>query len=200
MKILIPFACPRCHTELQQTSPDELSCVRDGYRFACLDGIWRFLLPERAAYFEKFMQEYETIRKAEGRGSQSSAYYQALPYQDLNGNMSADWRIRAASFDLLLKKVIGPLEQPGRPLKLLDLGAGNGWLSNRLALRGHQVAAVDLMTNAFDGLACKDRYQNDFTALQAEFDCLPFPVLMGRHHWSGSGAGQCAGSARAVLL
>jgi ubiquinone/menaquinone biosynthesis C-methylase UbiE len=175
MKLLTPFVCPVCYTELQQTSPNELSCAKDGCHFVCMDGIWRFLLPERAPYFEKFIQEYETIRKAEGRSSQSAAYYQALPYQDLNKNMSADWHIRAASFDLLLKKVIGPLEQPGRPLKLLDLGAGNGWLSNQLALRGHQVAAVDLMTNAFDGLACKDYYQSDFTALQAEFDRLPFP-------------------------
>lgn len=168
----LSFACPSCHAPLENTAPDELFCAADGLRFQCLDGVWRFLLPERAAYFEKFIRDYETIRRAEGRGSQAAAYYRALPYQDLSGKMTADWRIRAASFDAFLKTVIAPTKEP---LRILDLGAGNGWLSNRLAARRHSVAAVDLMTNDFDGLGCHPFYKTSFTPVQAEFDRLPFP-------------------------
>jgi SAM-dependent methyltransferase len=60
-----------------------------------------------------------------------------------------------------------------RPLKILDLGAGNGWLSNRLAARGHTLAAVDLGINDWDGLGAHRHYETDFICLQAEFDHLP---------------------------
>jgi ubiquinone/menaquinone biosynthesis C-methylase UbiE/uncharacterized protein YbaR (Trm112 family) len=165
------FACPRCRAPLEHTAPDELSCAVDGCRFPRIDGIWRFLPPERAAYFEKFIQDYETVRRAEGRGSQDAVYYRALPHHDLSGKMTSDWRVRAASFDMLLKKVISPEK---KPLRILDLGAGNGWLSNQLARRGHIVAAVDLMTNDFDGLGCWRFYDTNFVPVQAEYDHLPF--------------------------
>jgi SAM-dependent methyltransferase len=171
----INFACPRCHTALEQTAPDELCCAMDGLRFQRDDqGIWRFLLPERAAHYEKFMREYETVRRAEGRGVGDPAYYRALPYRDLSGHMVSDWRIRAASFDVFLKKVVVPLEEKQPSLRIIDLGAGNGWLSARLAGRGHIVAAVDLLSNDFDGLGCYRHYEPVFTPVQAEFDRLPF--------------------------
>jgi len=171
-----PFACPRCHSTLTQTAPDELCCAAEGLSFQRIDGAWRFLLPERAGYFAQFIREYETIRQAEGRGSQDAAYYRSLPYRDLSGRMSADWRIRAASFDAFLRECIVPAERQGRRLRALDLGAGNGWLSNRLAARGHAAAAVDLMVNDFDGLGCQRYYETAFVPVQAEFDRLPFPA------------------------
>ncbi len=171
----LAFACPRCRAPLEPLEPGALRCPTDGQVFPCLDGTWRMLLPEREAHFSRFILEYETIRRAEGRGSQAPEYYRALPYQDRSGVMAADWRIRAVSFDAMLKNVIEPAEwRIRRPLRVLDLGAGNGWLSNRMALRGHVVAAVDLMTNDFDGLGCRRFYETQFTPVQAEFDHLPF--------------------------
>jgi len=71
--------------------------------------------------------------------------------------------------------VVAPLEQQaGRKLRILDLGSGNGWLSNRLARSGHAMAAVDLADNNFDGLGCYRFYDQAFTPVQAEFDRLPF--------------------------
>ena len=55
------------------------------------------------------------------------------------------------------------------------MGAGNSWLSNQLASRGHAVAAVDLSINDFDGLGCHRFYESTFIPVQAEFDHLPFP-------------------------
>jgi SAM-dependent methyltransferase len=63
-------------------------------------------------------------------------------------------------------------------MNVLDLGSGNGWLSYRLALRGHQPVAVDLLTNDQDGLGAAKHYREHlpelFPRFQAELDHLPF--------------------------
>ena len=38
------------------------------------------------------------------------------------------------------------------PIRVLDVGAGNSWLSHRLASFGHQVVAVDRLDDELDGL------------------------------------------------
>jgi ubiquinone/menaquinone biosynthesis C-methylase UbiE len=58
-------------------------------------------------------------------------------------------------------------------LKILDLGAGNGWLSNRLSAQGDRVIAVDLLVNELDGLGAWKHYEHSFTRVQAEFNHLP---------------------------
>jgi SAM-dependent methyltransferase len=169
------FACPRCGSVLKQTSSGALFCPLDGLQFVRIDRVWRMLLPERQPVYSAFIQEYETVRRAEGRGSQQREYYNSLPYRDLSGRRVSDWQIRAASFRTFLERIVQPAEaQSKRPLNVLDLGAGCGWLSNRLAARGHCVAAVDLIVNDFDGLGCWRFYETVFTPLQAEFDHLPF--------------------------
>ena len=168
------FICPRCHAPLNLIAVDTLYCPADGLHFERVDGIWHFLLPERATLFEQFIRDYEAIRRAEGRISADTAYYRALPHFDLSGRMQADWRIRAASFDVFIAQVLLPLERSVSPLTVLDLGAGNGWLSHHLSRRKHTLFAVDLMTNDFDGLGCFRYYEHSFTPTQAEFEHLPF--------------------------
>jgi SAM-dependent methyltransferase len=58
-------------------------------------------------------------------------------------------------------------------LRILDLGAGNGWLSNRLAERGHTMTAIDLSDDALDGLGAVRHYEGRIGALLGEFDHLP---------------------------
>jgi len=170
------FACPICHGALETTALDRLCCPADKQEFACVDGIWRFLPADRLAFYTCFIDDYETIRRAEQRGSHDPLYFQALPFQDIIGKHSAAWEIRATSYLTFLKHILEPLEQTHqRPLTILDIGAGNGWLSYRLSLRGHHVAAVDLATNSFDGLGTHQFYNSPFQPLQAEFDHLPLP-------------------------
>jgi SAM-dependent methyltransferase len=143
-------------------------------QFGHVDGIWRFLLPEGEAHYARFIKDYETIRQSEGRGSSSANYYRALPFKDLSGRHKADWRIRARSYKALVNNVLTRLQNPlERSLKILDLGAGNGWLSNRLAAQGDRVIAVDLLVNAQDGLGAWKQYEHTFTPVQAEFNHLP---------------------------
>lgn len=168
------FICPRCQTRLERVTPERFTCPHDGLDFWNVDGIWRFLLPESEAHYARFIRDYEAIRHSEGRGSSSAKYYRALPFKDLSGQHSADWRIRARSFRALEKNVLTRLQNPlERSLKLIDLGAGNGWLSNRLAAQGDRVIAVDLLVNEEDGLGAWKHYEHSFTPVQAEFNHLP---------------------------
>ena len=166
------FSCPVCDSPLTKIDKNEQRCPQDNRVYARINGIWHFLPPEREQFYDQFIREYETVRQHEGRGDDSDAYYQALPFQDLSGTMAEMWKIRALSFQLLLDKIITPLEN-GRSLKILDVGAGNGWLSHQLAKRGHYLAAIDLTINAFDGLGAHSHYDTPFLPIQAEFDNLP---------------------------
>ncbi|HJZ50161.1 MAG TPA: class I SAM-dependent methyltransferase [Roseiflexaceae bacterium] len=58
-------------------------------------------------------------------------------------------------------------------LQVLDLGAGVGWLSNRLDELGHHPCAVDLNLDPRDGLGAARHYGGDWPRVQAEFDRLP---------------------------
>lgn len=168
------FSCPTCGSPMTMRGDRTLICADSRHTFERVDGIWRLLPAERADYFGQFVREYETIRRHEGRNHRDSEYYEALPFEDLSGRYVADWHIRAVSFKALIARVVKPIETIlRRPLIVLDLGAGNCWLSNRLAQRGHHVAAIDLLTNSADGLGASVHYRSRFTPMQAEFDRLP---------------------------
>jgi SAM-dependent methyltransferase len=164
------FVCPRCRAELQKKSETELHCLQDGLTFEQKDGTWRFLLPERKSYYSRFIADYETIRRAEGRFSTDTSYYRSLPFKDTSGYFSADWKIRAASYRALESRIL-----PDSHQYILDMGAGNGWLSNRLSALGHDVIAVDLLVNPEDGLGAWRNYENPFVPIQSEFTRLPIP-------------------------
>ena len=128
-----------------------------------------------AAARQTFVTQYAAIRHAEGRGSEDPAYYQALPYVDATGRNGDAWRIRGQSFDHFVRRILTPLERRvRRPLDVLDLGAGNGWMSWRLIQRGHRAIAVDIFTDYLDGLGAIRRYAQ-LAAIAADFDQLPLP-------------------------
>jgi SAM-dependent methyltransferase len=124
----------------------------------------------------QFTREYRTVRRAEGWGSCDAAYYRALPYRDLTRRFERTWRIRTRSFEMFAHRILRPLEDRlSRPLAIVDLGAGNGWLAYRLAQRGHIVTAIDLSLDPLDGLGAVRHYDARFLPVQAEFDQLPLP-------------------------
>ena len=177
--------CPQCSGWMgtlriaSAMESDVRQCSQCYTSMACIDGIWRALPGERSLHFARFVTDYEFIRTAEGRGSMTSDYYLALPHKDLSGNNAAQWAIRARTFRAITQYVLPPLAtRRARPLRILDLGSGNGWMSYRLALLGHTGVAVDLLTNTQDGLGAavhyKKRLTNIFPRFQAELDSLPF--------------------------
>jgi len=164
--------CPRCGANLNQ-----LSCPFCEFQMPMGNGIVNALPPDRAAHFARFLGDYAHIRTAEGRWSHQDDFYLSLPYKDVSGKNSEQWKIRARSFDYLLKHVLHrTLQQSGR--RILDLGAGNCWMSYRLALANHRPIAVDLLTNDRDGLGAAEHYQQYlpvmFPRFQAELARLPF--------------------------
>lgn len=74
------FACPQCHALLDTSTPNLWRCPAGHGPYPLEDGIWRCLTPAQSSYYAQFVQEYETVRRAEGWGSPSAAYYRALPY------------------------------------------------------------------------------------------------------------------------
>jgi len=122
-----------------------------------------------------FLKQYAIIRHAEGRGSEDPEYYRALPWCDLSGKNTEQWRIRARSYRHFERTVLKDLERARqRPLRILDLGAGNGWMSNRLRQRGHHSIAIDIFTDSLDGLGALRHYESPIDGVTAEFDVLPF--------------------------
>jgi SAM-dependent methyltransferase len=168
------LACPRCRQPFP-SGRDLLRCPACELRFSRDGGIWHLLPPERELALRRFVTEYREVRHREGWGSRGPAYFRALPFVDLTGRFEEIWRIRAASYATLVQRVLRPIElQTQTPLSVLDLGAGNSWLSHRLSERGHRLAAVDLCDDARDGLGAHVHYPTVFTSVVADFDHLPF--------------------------
>jgi SAM-dependent methyltransferase len=133
------------------------------------------LVEERREALRAFVEPYETVRAGEKRAVVGPRHLRALPFRDLSRLRRREWSVRAKSFRALIARVVRPREEArGAPLRILDVGSGLGWLAYRLSLRGHDVAAVDLLTNDSDGLGVHRHYGRAFWPIEAEFDRLPF--------------------------
>lgn len=123
---------------------------------------------------DRFRADYAAHRAAEGRGLEGAALLD-LPWLRA-GPLARQWGVRARSFEAFLAHVANPMARAAnRPLRVLDLGAGNGWLSYRLALRGHQCTAVDIRDDRVDGLGAAEAFRTrvPFDCFVASFDALP---------------------------
>jgi SAM-dependent methyltransferase/ribosomal protein S27AE len=173
--------CPRCGNSIGYLPDNDatLVCSRCTVKIPCEQGVWKALLPEREVHFSRFVEDYQFIRASEGRGSVTADYYLALPYRDLSGRNRGQWKIRARTFRYIETRILPQITSIANPkLRILDLGAGNGWMSYRFSRQGHTPIAVDLMTNDQDGLGAAMHYKKRlpimFPRFQAELDKLPF--------------------------
>ncbi len=164
------FACPECAGELV-VDGDVRICGACGRRYERRDNLWRFLSNERAAAAAPFLRQYRAVRDRDGSRGMSAEERRRLP--DVAGDhpRAAEWRVRQESYRHFLDGVIAPFR---RRLRVLDLGAGNGWLAHRLALLGHGVTAIDQLADDADGLGALQLYPASVVAVQASFDAPPF--------------------------
>ncbi|HVW87118.1 MAG TPA: class I SAM-dependent methyltransferase [Bryobacteraceae bacterium] len=122
-----------------------------------------------------FLEQYAVIRHAEGRGSADRCYYESLPWKDVTGRNSEQWKIRARSYRHFERTILRAAErESGRALRILDLGAGNCWMSYRLSLRGHFAVALDIFIDDLDGLGARRNFNGPPPPVAADFDALPF--------------------------
>ena len=170
------FVCPECGSTLVARATAgaptrALICCSCDAEVACRGGILRFLSEPRLAQIEPLIAQYRQVREQDGYRQRPAAYYQELPQVARGDPQHAVWRIRQESFRHLCRRVLTRLGR--RPLRVLDLGAGNGWLSHRLTLLGHSCVAVDWLDDLDDGLSAARHYPTAFIRLQADFDHLP---------------------------
>ena len=129
------------------------------------------------AALARFAADYAAHRAEEGRGYAGDALL-ALPYLR-TGPLARQWQVRAASFEAFVAHVRPLARGMGRPLDVLDLGAGNGWLSYRLACEGHRATALDIRDDAVDGLGAAvplmTLAEGRMTTLTAPFEAIPLP-------------------------
>jgi ubiquinone/menaquinone biosynthesis C-methylase UbiE len=91
----------------------------------------------------KFADDYRRVRLAEGHACPDPEFARQLPFRDITGRNAGVWRTRACHY-LLIRAGLALLRaRPPGITRVLDLGAGNGWMARRLA-RSFRVTALDL--------------------------------------------------------
>jgi SAM-dependent methyltransferase len=125
-----------------------------------------------------FRAAYASHRAREGRGPLDERSLLALPWLG-QGRFAAEWSVRARTYQAFVDGVLAPLARAkSSPLRVLDLGAGNGWLCYRMARLGHDGVAVDVRTDEVDGLGAARGYARHlarlFGRVAGSFECLPF--------------------------
>ena len=155
--------CPECGASAFTAGAD-LHCPTEGRRFEDENGILPLLGENRRRELAYFLETYRKLRRAEGWGG-AEEYYRDLPFKDHSGRHRSIWRLRARSYTLAMQATESHFpelkktdECDKRALRILELGAGNGWLSRRMAERGHFVLATDISLDEEDGLGALDRY------------------------------------------
>lgn len=131
-----------------------------------------------ASALQRFAEDYAAHRQAEGRGCAGDDLL-ALPYVR-SGPLARQWGVRACTFDAFMGRLLRPMARRlGRPLRLLDLGAGNGWLSYRVAVAGDFATALDIRDDGVDGLGAGQAFlqwtEGRMRTAVAPFDAIPEP-------------------------
>lgn len=166
------LACPACRGRLFPVEPGRVRCGSCLREYPYQKGIWRFLLPEQQIYYRPFLDQYRPARRGEGWEHAEDDYYLALPDVATNDRHAALWRLRRRSYNYLMQEA-----GPGKGQYALDLGAGCGWLSRRLAEADWQPVALDLHCEGRDSLEGSAIYLQkagvNFVRGQASMDTLP---------------------------
>jgi SAM-dependent methyltransferase len=171
LKTTFTLTVPGTELELHECG-DELT-VSDGedrsIMFPKLNhGIWDLTRPERRPRLEQFASDYAAVRSAEQRDLSPDSI-RVLPDLHTNHPLAEMWRQRADSFHRLVDGITGT--SPG---KMLDIGAGCGWLAARVAEHGWTAAAIDITIDGGDGLALARHHDADLLLARAEMEALPF--------------------------
>lgn len=88
----------------------------------------------------RFQQHYLLLREKEGR-LYSDEQVKQLPFISITHPLWKEWKIRKESCE----RLISHFSREEKPLNILEIGCGNGWLCNRLsAIKGADITGVDI--------------------------------------------------------
>ncbi|HRA21843.1 MAG TPA: class I SAM-dependent methyltransferase [Anaerolineae bacterium] len=152
-----PWRCPDCGAALEEGDggtflPCPLPCTGCGRPFTREEGLADLRPAAAKARLQRFADEYAAVRRAEGRDAIAVADLRALPWPGPQTPLAWEWLIRAKSYETFLDHALRPRLAGGAALRALDLGAGVGWLSHRLAWEGCHALALDVCADRHVGL------------------------------------------------
>jgi len=154
----MPYLCPSCHSPVD---PAAWTCAV-GHTFSTDGGVVRLVTPDFAAQMARFLPALEDYRTRLGRRLLDPAAYPLLPGGPaVQGDR--EWQQRQYDLALLRRLAAG-----AKALRVLDLGAYNGWLSHHLAAWGHTVTGVDPFTDPYDGLGAAQFYAERWQPIQLD--------------------------------
>ncbi len=163
------------------------------------EGIWDLVRPERRALLDRFAADYAAVRTAESRAMTPSEV-QILPIVRPDHPLASVWQQRAESYRRF-KEAIASANLG----KMVDIGAGCGWLAADLTRDGWQAAAVDVTVHGGDGLAAALGHGVDVLLVRAEMEALPFSsnsvdlaVFNASLHYAGNVRSALCEAARVV--
>ncbi len=153
----------------------DLECGAENLRFPVKDGIPQLVRPERANAVAAMAGEYSQVWQEDGWGSASPVYLLNLPDRDITRRQSGKWRVKARSMEALFELFrTQPLH------RVLDLGCGVGWLTDRLARRGYEAFAVDIVQDNALGLRAADVYLRAGSVFERVWGELERPPFLDR--------------------
>lgn len=166
--------CPQCEKPL-----DAGWRCADGHAWPEIGGVRRLINADFARTLDPFLESFTQYRHEREERIMEPAIFPRLPESGLDLDPGL-WRLRVMDLDLV-RQWIGERQA----LRILDVGAWNGWLSHRLAAMGHEVTAVDAFTDPLDGLGAVVHYPAKFMAIQCDQERLdlldgPFDLIVAQ--------------------
>ena len=143
------------------------------------DGYYKIIDKKDEKRLNYFLSSFEVYGKNKGSKIIDRHLYDKLPYT-IHTNV---WKERQKDI-----KIINHFINYKHNLSILDIGSWNGWLSNYLSKKGHEVIATNIFTDEINGLAAKKYYNSNFISLQLFADELfrikhKFDIIIFNRNW-----------------
>lgn len=151
--------CPTCR---ERIDPRVLACG-SGHAFRVEDGVLVLLDESFGHRLSTFMEAFVRMRARDGMRILDEEIYDRLPFAEVETHRH-EWALRRYDWEVVRRLVA----RYGRGRRILDVGAWNGWLSNRLTAEGHEVTAVDYFADPHDGLGAMRFYPRRWRAIQMD--------------------------------
>lgn len=148
--------CPCCGARLDGPS----RVCANGHSFGHRSGVLELLSPKFEETLRQVEQSLAEFRKHDERRITDPAEFKGLPFNRASGDR--EWAMRARDAVKVARQL------PAGGMRVLDIGAWNGWLSHLLAERGHSVVAIDYFADEFDGLGAVRHYEVKYEAIQMD--------------------------------